>query len=295
MRIRRRLLFLLAAALGAAVAVLPAVAGSETAPTIVAENFGGGIYGEGHAWSPAQVTVAAGGVVTLSNPTEVKHGVHWVHGPATPSCSGGVPVGATAESAAAKWSGACTFTVSGSYTFYCTVHGAAMQGTITVSPSGTTTTTTTTQPSSGSGGLTATTPTTSGQSGSEPTLGSAGLLGSPLAGSASTALRLPSSQHGKSVRGSIAVSPAGAGGRLEVDLLARSASLASSRHQAQVHVGRIVRTSLKAGSAFFSVPLNARATTTLLHRGRLALSVEVVLKPTSGSAVTLRRSVVVHR
>ena len=55
----------------AAVAVLPAVASSESPPTI--EAFNSGAYY--HEWRPAQATVAAGGTVTLSNPTTVKHGV----------------------------------------------------------------------------------------------------------------------------------------------------------------------------------------------------------------------------
>ncbi|MFI5037605.1 MAG: hypothetical protein ACHP93_03920 [Solirubrobacterales bacterium] len=289
---RRSLGFLLAAALGAAVVVLPAVAASETSQTIEATNKpGGGIYKEeAHEWSPAQATVVPGGTVTLSNPTEVKHGVHWVYIPptaTTPSCSG-VPVGTTAESSAAKWSGTCTFTQPGSYTFYCTVHGPEMAATITVSASGITTTTAT-QTAPGAGQVT-TAPATSGESGSAP-LGSAG---SPLAGSASTAFKVASKQHGKSVHGSLDVSQAGAGGRLEVDLLARSASLASVGHRVQVRVGKLVLTALSAGKVSFSVPLNARAKVALLHRHRLALIVKILVKPPSGSAVTVTRAVVLH-
>src|SRR5439155_10352774 len=76
-RMRRRLLLPVLTLLGASVVILPAVAGSETSPTITAENIGG-YYGEEHRWSPAQATVAPGGAVTLRNPTEVKHGVRWV-------------------------------------------------------------------------------------------------------------------------------------------------------------------------------------------------------------------------
>ena len=86
-RLRRRFAFGVVAALGAATAVLPALAGSETIPAVEAVNVGGGIYGEEHHWSPAQVAVAVGGTVSLSNPTEVKHGVYWVGGPSKPSCS----------------------------------------------------------------------------------------------------------------------------------------------------------------------------------------------------------------
>jgi plastocyanin len=280
---RRRRLFVLAALLGVAVAVLPAIAASEGSPTIEAVNSPG-VYGE-HHWMPATATVSAGGVVTLSNPTEVAHGVRWVSGPGTPSCeegAGKVPVGTTAAASGIKWSGTCKFTQPGTYTFYCTVHGAEMTGTITVNPSGTTTTTTTTTtpPGPPGGTTTAGTPTT--------------LAESPLAGSASSAVKLGASQHGASVHGSVAVSQAGAGGRLEVDLLARSASLAGARHRPLARVGRLVRPSLRAGIVSFTVVLNAKARRALrLHR-RLALTVRISLSPLHGSAVTVARSVVLH-
>jgi plastocyanin len=288
MGMRRRLGFLLAAVLGAAVVVLPAIAASETAPTITAENFGGGIYKEEtHAWMPSQVTITQGGTVTLSNPTEVKHGVEWISPPATPTCDSGVPVGNTEAASNTKWSGTCTFTTPGVYVFYCTVHHAAMTGRVTVAANGTTTTTTTRTPTTTTTTTTATTP---GESGASAT----GAPGSPLAGSAVNAVKLPFSQHGKSVRGSVAVSAAGAGGRLEVDLLARRASLASVGHPPPVRVGKTVHTSLPAGRVPFSVPLTTRARNALRRRGRLALSVKVIVRPASGAGVTITRSVVVH-
>lgn len=75
MRLRRYLLVILTATLGAWVVLLPAVADSETSPAIEAVN-GTGVYAEQtHRWSPSQATVSAGGVVTISNPTAVEHGV----------------------------------------------------------------------------------------------------------------------------------------------------------------------------------------------------------------------------
>jgi plastocyanin len=285
-RLPRRFLGSLGALLGAAVVVLPAVASSEMAPTTIqAENKpGGGYYGETHAWSPAQVTVSAGAAVTLSNPSaEVKHGVEWTGGPTTPSCSG-VPVGTNGT----KWTGTCTFSQPGTYTFRCTVHPKEMTGTITVNANGATTPSEALSPS---GGPATTAPTTSAESGLQTTSGS---TGSPLAGSASKALKLASLQHGGSVHGSIKVSRGGAGGRLEVDLLATSASLAKAVHSVQVRVGRLVRSSLRVGTVSFAVPLSAEAKRALRRRHRLALSVRIVLKPLGGSAVTLARSVIVH-
>jgi plastocyanin len=130
MRLRRRYL-LAAALLGVAVAVLPAIASSETTP-VEAVNEGGGVYGETHRWSPSQETVIAGNAVTFRNMTAVRHGVNWINPPAKPVCDNTVPVGTTEAAAGTNWSGTCTFAQAGTYTFYCTVHGAAMSGTITV-------------------------------------------------------------------------------------------------------------------------------------------------------------------
>ena len=463
--------------------VLPAMA-AETSPMIEAINKpGGGFYGEEtHAWSPSTATVSAGGVVTLSNHTAIEHGVHWVGGPETPACSNGVPVGTTSATKGANWSGTCTLTKPGTYTFYCTVHGPEMTGTITVTNGEPTVTTEaatsqteheatlhgtvnpngklteyffkwgttesygeqTTVKSAGAGttgvlvpetlkGLapgtryhfklvaknekgpaegedhtfttasppgppTATTGEATSVSETEATLkgtvnpdgkptksffewGTSNSYGqvtaevpagedhanhaasailmalspgtvyhfrlvakntssetvpgvdemlktaplplSPLvnpsppiappsppttttATTTTTTVELPlgpplvgsplvrSSQHGSSVRGSLDVSAAGVGGRLEVDLLAKSASLARRGHSKQVTVGRLVRSSLYAGSVSFAVPLNAKGKATLRRQRRLALSVRIVLTPLHGAAVTITRSIVLH-
>jgi plastocyanin len=289
-RLRRRLLFGLVALLGAAVVVLPAVAASETTPTITAINSTG-YYGEQHhAWSPAQATVTAGGVVTLSNPTAVPHGVEWRPGsPATPSCTSGVPVGTSEAASATNWSGTCTFARPGTYTFYCTVHHAEMTGTITVSANGTTTT-----ESSSPGGGSTTIPMMPGEYGSGATPGSAGSTGSPLAGSAAEAVKLAARQHGRSVSGSVKVSQTGAGARLQVDLLAKSSSLAKAGHPALVRVGRLVRASVSAGKVSFAVAIDAKARHALRTHRRLALTVKVVLTPAHGAAVTIMRGVVLE-
>jgi plastocyanin len=237
----------------------------------------GGLYGESHHWSPAQVTVVAGGVVTLSNPTETLHGVEWVGGPDKPTCeegAGKVPVGTTAAASASKWSGTCTFSQAGAYRFYCTVHGPEMTGTVTVSTTGTTTVTTQTTPT------VPTTPTTT-----TPTEIPSG---SPFVGG----LSLRASQHGGSVHGVLGISQTGAGGRLEIDLLANSASLASRKHTVSVRVGRLVRNSVSAGRKSFAVALTATARHALKRKHRLSLTVKITLVPPAGKAATLTRSVV---
>jgi plastocyanin len=264
------LVLLLALAVGG---VLPAVAVSETAPTIEAVN-GPGYY---HEWKPAQATVAAGGAVAFSNPTEVPHGLRWsgTSGQPTPSCSG-IPV----NSSGAKWQGQCVFSQPGSYTFVCTVH-PEMTGTITVNPNGTTTTTTTTSTPPPS--------TTVPAPASPPVTGASG---PPPPTALLTALSVPSRQRGKTVHGSLVVSQAAAGARLEVALLARGASLAKVHRPSQVRVGRLVRASLRAGKVSFAVPLSARAKRALALHRRLAVTLAIVLTPPHGSAVTVTRSVV---
>jgi plastocyanin len=284
--LRRRWAKALLAVLAGAAVVFPAVAGSETGPAIEAVNSGGG-YGESHRWNPGQVTVSAGGVVTLSNNTPVEHGVRWVGGPEAPSCGGGVPVGTTAAARGAKWSGTCTFVNPGVYTFYCTVHGSEMTGTITVNAAGSTTASEPSTPGTGSA--------PPNESSSGPTLGAADSQGSPLAGTAATAIKLGGRQRGQSVRGSVKLSQAGAGARLEVDVLARGGSPASAARPATVQVGRLLRSSLPAGTTTFTVTVDAKARRALRVHGRLALTVKIVLTPSHGSAVTVTRSVALHR
>jgi plastocyanin len=267
---RRSVYLPLVALLGAAAAALPGVASSETSPSVEAVNtkVGSGFYEEErHSWQPSQVAVLAGGTVTFSNPGAVQHGVEWVGGPATPSCSG-VPVGSTPAASGAKWSGACTFAQAGTYTFYCTVHGAEMTGTVTVNANGTTT-------------VAPPSPTTTTTTGSkEPP---------PEPPIAATSLR--SRQRGGSVRGSLDVSRAGAGSSLEVDVFAPTASLARARRPARIRVGRFARGSVAAGTTPFVVRLSARARAALRRRHRLALTVRIVLTPLYGEPTAIARSV----
>lgn len=280
MRLRRRYVPLVTV-LGVATAVLPAIASSEMSPTVEAVNEGSAPYPEHHRWSPSQTIVMAGGVVTFSNPGTVPHGVEWVSGPVKPTCSSGVPVGTTETASGSKWNGTCTFTQAGIYTFYCTVHHAEMTGTITVNANGTTTTTTTTTTPT----TTTTTPTTTTTT--TPTEPPAG---PPLVGSPS----LRSSQRGGSVKGSLEISKAGAGDRLEIDLFANSASLAKTKHSTRVLVGRFVRASVSVGKVSFVVKLNATARRALKRHRRLTMTVKITLTPAHGKALVTTRSTVVH-
>jgi len=260
--------------MAAAAIALPAAAASEgTQPSIEAENRpGGGGYGEEHVWRNGTQTIEPGSGVTISNPTAVPHGVEWVSGPATPACNGVPSEGST------KWSGSCSFSQPGTYVFYCTVHGPSMKGTITVNaPS-------TPPPSTPAAGPT---PVSTAPVSGAPETGSGGSPPAAVAG----ALALAGTQHGGAVRGSLAVSQAGAGGRLEVRLQASSAALARSGRRHLVQVGRLLRASVGAGAVAFSVPLDARARRALKVHRRLVLSVTLVLTPAHAAAATLHRTV----
>jgi hypothetical protein len=95
------------------------------------------------------------------------------------------------------------------------------------------------------------------------------------------------------VHGSLVVSQAAAGWRLEVTLQARGASLANLRRAPQVRVGRLVRSSVHAGKVSFAVALSANARHALAIHRRLAVTVTIVLAPPHGSAATAKRSVLV--
>ena len=114
--------------------MLPGIADSATTASVEALNEPATIYNEErHYWSPAKVDIAGSGTVTFSNKSAaVYHGVYWTSA-AKPVCEEGakkVPVGLSKSDV--SWSGGCTFSKPGAYTYYCTVHGPAMSGTVDV-------------------------------------------------------------------------------------------------------------------------------------------------------------------
>ncbi len=305
MRLRKRH-FLLIAMLGAAVAVVPALASSGTEPTINAiEEMGVYTYVR---WSPSEAQVAPTGSVTFQDVAgEGEHGVIWKPGnPEPPTCSGVPNVGAK------EWKGTCSFTKPGVYEFECAVHHSLMTGRITVGEGGTTTssssttststsssytyssttTTTTSPPTTTQTATTAVTPSVGGGAPQSPPV--TGLGGEGPGSPAPLALLLSRSQHGTAVHGSTDVPPALGGSRLEVDLLATTASLARAHRLAPVRVGRFVRASVAAGKAPFSVTLSSQGKRALRRHGHLALTVKVTLTLPSGTAMSTTRSMVLH-
>jgi hypothetical protein len=210
-----------------------------------------------------------------------------------PTCSASVPVSPMA--AKTGWEGTCKFEAAGTYKFESSSLWPEYRKYEIVVEAATTTTGTGTAGGSTPGGTgMGTTPSAAGDPASPGGQGEAKPLGSLLAGGASSALTLGNAQHGQSVHGSIDVSQAAAGGRLEVELLARKASLASAGHSAQVQVGHVARSLTRAGRATFAVALDAKARHALRQRRRLTLSVKIMLSPAHGSALTITRSVLMR-
>jgi plastocyanin len=257
-------------AIAAAAALLPVAVSSADGPTIESASAGAGFV-----WKPSSAEVGAGGAVGFrSASTTVPHGVVWKSGPETPTCSG-VPI----EEERTSWSGTCTFAQPGTYAFVCYVHPTEMKGTVTVAAA-----------EAPPGG-----PPAPGQPPpASPPPGTGGSIESPLAGPASSALRLARRQHGTSVSGSIALSPAAVGGRLEVVLLAPRASLAGAGHRGPVRVGRLRRADVEAGRVSFTVRLRRAARRALRKDKRLFLQVRVLVTPLRGGAVILKRGVMLH-
>jgi hypothetical protein len=231
--------------------------------------------GSGSNPPPAsKVTITAGGEIVFNNNTSTKVNIAWKG--SAPACSPSVPV--SPASPQAPWEGSCKFEQPGTYKFESSTlfdGGPSLNYTmyeVLVEAAGT-----------GAAPTPTRTPTTPGKPSH----------GSPLEGG-SKALKLADSQRGSTVHGSLKVSQAGSGGRLEVSLFAAGASLAKAGHPAQVRVGRLVRSSLHAGSVRFSVPLSAKGRAALRRHRRLALTVRITLMPLHGAAATLTRLVVVH-
>ncbi len=289
MRPRTLSLFALVALIGAAIAVLPALAAPTAVKLQVNQNC---VEPNWPCWTaetsgayphPAsRVTLAAGGQVEfVEHDASTAAGVTWTG--AAPVCTG-VPTTATLN-----WEGSCKFEQPGTYKFESSTMfketGAYTNGldytkyeVVVEASSGPPTTGTT-----GEGGSTPSTTTTStGPTGESST-------GSPLSG----APTIHPSQRGTTVKGLLQIAKAGAGDRLDVELLASTASLAKAGRAKQV-VGRFVDKSVGAGQLSFAVKLNARARKALKRHHHLRLEVRITLTPGYGEATSVTKSVTVH-
>lgn len=334
MRLRRRHL-LVAAVLGAAVAIAPALAAGSSAPSEVRLEVAEHCYfAEWSCWNvegsnPEDIrqiqpfTIAQGGTVSFED-NEARYPTDVLWKGTAPSCTSGVP-----STPKTGWKGTCTFANAGEYefesqdlfndgTFDYTEYKVIVEGT----GGGTTSTTTTTTTTTTAPTTTATTPTTTtttpatmpattapgsttptATTSTQPSGGGATTTTTP--GSTETSppqsgggpvakLALASAQHGDAVHGTVQIPAADGGARLEIELLAQSASLARAKQRGSSRVGRFVRYSAPAGTVSFTVSLDAQAKSALRRHHKLALTVKIVLTPKHGAAMTLARSVVVR-
>jgi hypothetical protein len=319
MRSRTLLLFALAALVGAAVAVLPALAANPSEAKLeVNENC---VELDWPCWAthgsavPAsRVTIAPGGEIKFADNATTGATVVWTS--SAPMCSG-IPTTATTG-----WEGSCKFEQEGTYKFesstmfkepgidytkYEVVVETASTTTTTTQTTTTQTTPTTTTPTTTTPPTTTpptTTPTTTtptattstqpyggAPTSSAPGATTPGSTGMPPPGSHSLAtLALANAQHGNTVHGTVQIPVADGGARLEIELLAQSSTLAKVKRSAGSRVGRLVRPSAPAGTLSFTVPLDTAAKHALHHRHKLALTVKIVLTPKHGAALTVTRS-----
>jgi hypothetical protein len=317
MRPRTLLLLALAALLGAAVVVLPALAASASEAKLeVNENCVEPAWPcwatPGSASPASNVTIAPGGEVKFVDHASTAATVSWTS--SAPMCSG-IPASATTA-----WEGTCKFEQAGVYKYESStlfndgatnytkyeivVENASTATTTSTTP--TTTTPTTTTPTT----PTMTTPTTPTPTSPTPTTPTATTSTQPASGGASTVatpisteappasagshpfatLVLANAQHGGAVHGTVQIPAADSGARLEVELLAHGASLANVKPPGSSRIGRLVRSSAPAGAVSFTVSLDATAKHALRRHHKLALTVKIVLTPKHGAALTLTRS-----
>jgi plastocyanin len=256
--VRQRTLALsVAGALVAAVAVVPGMAAGSapTSASFTATDFAWNASGG----TATRVTIAHGGTVAFSYPSgHSEHDADFAGGPRPTSCtqtsgpsSGAIPP-LPRHPTSAAWSGTCTFSTPGTYTFHCDLH-PFMHGTIVVQGSG----------------------------------------GSPFAGPRSRAISIHSRQRGTSVHGSVRLSSAATGGRLEIVLRASARSL-GRRGNGKVRVGRLISSELKPGVARFAVSLGAAGRRAERTLGMLAITVHVIVEPPGFPSVSGIRQVLLR-
>jgi plastocyanin len=257
------------------------------------------VSGSGSATSANIVT---GGTVSFANSSTETHNVDFeVFGQTGVSCQ--QAVGGPSPSSvrfpnlptSGTWSGACTFTKAGTYSFMCD-HHLGMMGTVVVSDPGaapgtttapvvTATTPVQTVPSGGTPTTPAPVTTTPAGTTSTPppTTPTPSAAQTPAAVARKLAFKVVLAQRGSSVRGT--VSGARSSARVKIALTARRGAIGlGGKATAPVGVGSLSALTTKDGVLAFAVKLNGKARAALAKRHRLALTVSVTAPPVGGTA-----------
>jgi plastocyanin len=293
---RRRLRWL--AVVAAGVVIVPALAFGDGEPTI-ASFTATDISTTNHQWyvsgssTSTSATISAGGTALFTyqtgSPATTAHNVVFTSALKPTSCelsqgtSAAPPPPMPSEATIAPWSGSCRFDTPGTYTFRCARH-PAMTGTVnvvaaTASPSATATAV----PS----------PEASATAMPVPAAALAPVVNpSPTPASAATSALVASRQRGPIVRGLLeAVGP---DSWFYVHVVADRATLGSHGKGATT-VGRLVKFSPAGGNVPFSVRVAPAAVRALREKGRLALTVRVLVLPRAGSRFTDSRAVTLRQ
>ena len=259
--------------------------------------------------SATSASIVTGGTVTFTNMSAENHNVDFevqgLTGVACQQAVGGAspsPVRFPNAPTSGAWSGSCTFTKAGTYSFTCDQH-EGMVGQVVVTDPGA-------PPVTTAPVVTATTPVQTVPSGGTPTTPVATApvdttttpsTGTPPVGAAQTptgvarklAFKISLAQHGSSVRGT--VNGARSSARVKVALTAKRGDVGlTGKGAAPVGVGSLSGLTTKSGVLSFVVKLDGKARAALSKRHRLALTVAVTAPPASGAATLKTFKIVVR-
>jgi plastocyanin len=103
-------------------------------------------------------------------------------------------------------------------------------------------------------------------------------------------LKLTVPRRGTVLRTALEVTPTGAGGSLEADIFIKGSLLGRTRGTKSVRIVRVLRRSVAPGRLSLSLPLSGPAKRALARRHTLPLTVRITLKPPTGHAETIART-----
>lgn len=266
------------AALALALSAFTQVASAQqqTASFAAGDNFWTRTVGVGSSGSNA--SIFTGGTVFFTNGGNNPHNVTFTGSPQPSSCSQTLPI--PGPPTTQDWSGNCTFNSPGMYSFVCTQHAnVGMTGTVQV-----------VNPPPGGGNP----PPPPGGGGNPPPGGGGGGSGGGGGGGndpggsptqpGAPKISFTRKQTGTTLRGSVT---AAAGAKIVVTALVSNRYLSTSRPKKvkKVSVGSQTKRSTGA-KVSFAVKLSKAARKALKSRGKLSVTLRIVVTPSGGKATT---------